>query len=133
MIKLDTYKQDNLASSEVYSPPVPSYPFPIGVYDTLFFEGSGSIIGEFSGNVEVQSYEKRETPAGEFETYKLKSTTVYPNINIEMLTYYSSEMKNAVYTKSTFIGINTGRTLSEIEEELVQHGVPPKEAPDIWN
>jgi hypothetical protein len=132
LIKFDAYEQDILVSSEVYTPSLPSYPFPFGVYDTLFFEGRGSSVGEFYGNAEVQSYEKRETPAGEFDTYKLKSFSSYSNFNIESLTYYSQEMKNTVYSKSTLSGA-PGTPVIEIEEELVEHGLPPKEAPDIRN
>lgn len=134
-IKQETYRQGELVSTVSYIPPVPNFHISLKVNDTFSYSGSQSELGKIEIDGVIQSYEKIKTAAGEFDTYKIKSITSVYFGTIESISYYSPEMKHDVYTKTTSYNKLYGQGIKsgESETELLEYGVPPKEAPDIFS
>lgn len=130
LIKSENYENNKLEKEKNCVPPLLNWGFPLELKKTWDYSGTLTGVGRVNLNGIVNSYVKKNTPAGEFDTYKYRNIMSLPmGGTVETEGYYSPEVKDDVYSKLSVTG--GVKSFIESEIELVEYGRPPKKAPDI--
>lgn len=129
IIKSEIYNEDKLDSTSEYVPSLSDLPFPLKVNNKVQYSGTVTGLGKIDIDGTILSYENRECPAGEYETFKIKYILALPLGTTNFIGYYSPEEETYIYQNSkTIIG---DKTIADIEMELVKHGMSPEKPPEI--
>jgi hypothetical protein len=129
-IKTEYYEEDKIVGkmTEFIDPPSLLYSYPFKAGKKWNWSGTISGIGptEFKG--EVIGKEKISVHERNYDTYKIKLKYVYPLGTGIWEVWYSPDVRGVVMEKGT---INMGGLVKESNTELVQHGLPPDQPPNI--
>lgn len=129
-IKTEYYEDDNIIGkmTEIIEPPSLIYGFPLIVGKKWSWNGTISGIGQTELNGEVLGKEKLSVQGRNYDTFKIRLKYVFPLGTSTWEVWYSPDIKGVVREKGT---LNMGGLIKEDNSELVQHGLPPNQPPDI--